>query len=140
MKHKMILILLLAAVTILSPTLLGQNARIPVEQQKRMHNEKLDDPYLPNADNNQRTSPAYRYTSMVKSNPKHSSILTVQANVDARGQNILGDAANEPSIAVNPLNPNEMVIGWRQFDNVASNFRLDGAIPLMRATVGPSPV
>jgi hypothetical protein len=42
---------------------------------------------------------------------------------DGFGQNILGDADNEPSIAVSPTNPLNMVIGWRQFDNVTSNFR-----------------
>ncbi|MCX6224724.1 MAG: T9SS type A sorting domain-containing protein [Bacteroidia bacterium] len=126
MKNKTLSILLLAAITLPSPSVHGQNARISVGEMKRMHNETLDDPYLPNADNNKRTSPAYRYTSRVKSNPMRSSIFTIQVNVNANGQNILGDAANEPSIAVNPVNPNEMVIGWRQFDNVSSNFRQAG--------------
>lgn len=54
------------------------------------------------------------------------SYVSVQVNVSALGQNIVGDAANEPSIAVNPLNPNNMVIGWRQFDTTASNFRQAG--------------
>lgn len=49
-----------------------------------------------------------------------------QVNVDENGQNILGDAANEPSIAINPLDPQKMVMGWRQFDNVNSNFRQAG--------------
>jgi hypothetical protein len=49
-----------------------------------------------------------------------------QANVDENGQNIVGDAANEPSIAVNPIDPNNIVIVWRQFDNVLSNFRQAG--------------
>lgn len=52
--------------------------------------------------------------------------LSIQVNVDALGNNILGDAANEPSIAVNPMNPMNMVIGWRQFDSIASNFRQAG--------------
>ena len=34
-----------------------------------------------------------------------------QANVDASGNNILGDAANEPAIAVDPTDGNKMVIG-----------------------------
>ena len=38
-----------------------------------------------------------------------------QVNVDGSGNNIVGDAANEPSIAVNPNDPNEMAIGWREF-------------------------
>src|SRR6266481_6955663 len=46
-----------------------------------------------------------------------------QANVDANGQNILGDAANECPISVDPTNPNKMAIAWRQFNDVTSNFR-----------------
>jgi hypothetical protein len=49
-----------------------------------------------------------------------------QVNVNTNGQNISNDAANEPSIAVNPLNPQQIVIGWRQFDNIASDFRQAG--------------
>jgi hypothetical protein len=49
-----------------------------------------------------------------------------QVNVDAGGANIPGDAANEPSIAVDPTHPNNIAIGWRQFDTVASNFRQAG--------------
>ena len=49
-----------------------------------------------------------------------------QANVDASGNNILGDAANEPAIAVDPTDPNKMVIGWRQFDSIDSDFRQGG--------------
>jgi hypothetical protein len=49
-----------------------------------------------------------------------------QVNVDANGNNIVGDAANEPSICVDPNNANRMSIGWRQFDSVASNFREAG--------------
>ena len=52
--------------------------------------------------------------------------VSVQVNVDASGNNIVGDAANEPSIAVSPVNPSNMVIGWRQFNAVASNFRQAG--------------
>ena len=50
----------------------------------------------------------------------------VQVNVNSLGQNIVGDAANEPSIVVDPTNPNRMAIGWRQFNTVASNFRQAG--------------
>ena len=49
-----------------------------------------------------------------------------QVNVDANGNNIIGDAANEPSICVDPHNSNRMSIGWRQFNSVASNFRQAG--------------
>ena len=49
-----------------------------------------------------------------------------QANVDASGNNILGDAANEPSIAVDPTDGNKMMIGWRQFNSINSDFRQAG--------------
>jgi hypothetical protein len=40
--------------------------------------------------------------------------------------NIVGDAANEPSLAVDPTDPSRIVIGWRQFDSISSNFRQAG--------------
>src|SRR5438034_5302538 len=49
-----------------------------------------------------------------------------QVNVDANGNNILGDAANECPIAVDPTNGNKMTIAWRQFNDVTSNFRQAG--------------
>lgn len=55
-----------------------------------------------------------------------NAFTSYQVNVDAGGQNITGDAANEPSIAVDPTNGNKMTIGWRQFNSVASNFRQAG--------------
>src|SRR5204863_5165754 len=52
--------------------------------------------------------------------------VSFQVNVDQNGQNIIGDAANECAISVDPTNLNKMAIGWRQFDNVTSNFRQGG--------------
>jgi hypothetical protein len=52
--------------------------------------------------------------------------VSYQVNVDANGNNIVGDAANEPSIAVDPTDSNKMTIGWRQFNSVQSNFRQGG--------------
>lgn len=49
-----------------------------------------------------------------------------QINLDALGHDIIGDAANEPSICVDPTNPNRMAIGWRQFDTILNNFRQAG--------------
>src|SRR5438445_5047337 len=49
-----------------------------------------------------------------------------QVNVDANGNNILGDAANECPIAVDPTNLSKMTIAWRQFNDVTSNFRQAG--------------
>ncbi len=51
---------------------------------------------------------------------------SVQVNVNSSSQNIIGDAGNEPSLAVDPNNRNHIVAGWRQFDNVTSNFRQAG--------------
>ncbi len=52
--------------------------------------------------------------------------LSIQVNVDANGNNIPGDAANEPSMCLNPLNPLQMAVGWRQFDTTNSDFRQSG--------------
>jgi hypothetical protein len=72
--------------------------------------------------------PAYIYR--LESSPRmispHGVFISYQANVDANGQNIIGDAANECSISVDPTNPNKMAIGWRQFNSVLSNFRQGG--------------
>jgi hypothetical protein len=72
--------------------------------------------------------PAYIYR--LETGPRmisqYGSFTSFQVNVDTNGQNILGDAANEPSIAVDPINGNKMAIGWRQFNTVNSNFRQGG--------------
>src|ERR1700730_4384512 len=56
----------------------------------------------------------------------HDQFTSHQVNVDANGMNITGDAANEPSISVDPTNGSKMTIAWRQFNSVASNFRQAG--------------
>ncbi len=55
-----------------------------------------------------------------------NGFTSYQVNVNAQQQNIVGDAANEPSLCIDPANPNRVAIGWRQFDNVTSNFRQAG--------------
>src|SRR5213596_1556613 len=52
--------------------------------------------------------------------------VSFQANVDANGNNIIGDAANECVISVDPTDGNKMTIAWRQFNSVLSNFRQGG--------------
>jgi hypothetical protein len=54
------------------------------------------------------------------------NFTSVQVNVTADGQNILDDAANEPSMAIDPTNPDNIVVGWRQFDSITSDFRQAG--------------
>lgn len=80
--------------------------------------ERPDDPYIYAPRDLQPKSPPYQFFD--------ENISCVQVNVDADGNNILGDAANEPSIAIDPTDPNRMVMGWRQFDDISSNFRQAG--------------
>jgi hypothetical protein len=55
-----------------------------------------------------------------------ASFTSFQVNVDVNHQNILGDAANECSISVDPTDGNKKTIAWRQFNDVTSNFRQGG--------------
>lgn len=50
----------------------------------------------------------------------------VQINTDAGGNNMRGDAANEPSFAVSSTDPDVLVVGWRQFPTIASDVRYAG--------------
>src|SRR5438094_2449079 len=72
--------------------------------------------------------PAYIYR--LETGPRmisqYAAFISYQVNVDANHQNILGDAANEPSIAVDSTNASKMTVGWRQFNTVNSNFRQGG--------------
>jgi hypothetical protein len=80
--------------------------------------EQLDDPFVPVAKEARRTGPA--------GSLRFGSYQSIQVNVDDAGNNIVGDAANEPSIAVDPTQPNRLAIGWRQFDTITNNFRQAG--------------
>ncbi len=87
-------------------------------EKRFLYRETIDDPYKPVAKEDRITSPSYRY--------RGSNIFTIQVNTDEDGNNILFDAANEPSIGIDPVNPDRIVIGWRQFEDVSSNFRQAG--------------
>ncbi len=52
--------------------------------------------------------------------------ISRQVNIDSTGRDDPFDAANEPSLAIDPRHPQRMVIAWRQFDNVRSSFRQAG--------------
>src|SRR5438552_4152134 len=80
--------------------------------------EKYDDPPAP--------SPLWGIGVSPGMVSQEGLFISRQVNVDAAGMNITGDAANEPSIAVDPTNGNKIVIGWRQFNSVSSNFRQSG--------------
>ncbi|MCK4341648.1 MAG: exo-alpha-sialidase, partial [Phycisphaerae bacterium] len=83
------------------------------------HLEVSRDPYIPMPREGRATTPAKRLVS-------RDGYVSVQVNVDEFGNNIVDDAANEPTIAVDPTNPQIMAIGWRQFDTITSNFRQAG--------------
>src|SRR5262249_55401844 len=68
----------------------------------------------------------YRLESSPRMVSPHAGFISYQVNVDANGNNIVGDAANECSISVDPTNGSRMAIGWRQFNSVTSNFRQAG--------------
>jgi hypothetical protein len=68
----------------------------------------------------------YRLDTSPRMISPHGVFTSYQVNVDANGNNIVGDAANECTISVDPTNGNKMVIGWRQFNSVTSNFRQGG--------------
>ncbi len=80
--------------------------------------EVQDQPYIPVDPATVQTVPASTWA--------RGRFTSIQVNVSAGNNDILGDAANEPSIAVDPLNPNRLVAGWRQFDTTASSFRQAG--------------
>ncbi len=80
--------------------------------------EEQEDDYLPLLPIDKKINTPYSF--------KNALIRTVQVNTDENGNDILNDAANEPSFAMDINDPNRMVIGWRQFDNILSNFRQAG--------------
>jgi len=108
--------LAILAIILPSLTLIAQADKSGSKQ--LMHREIPDDAYSPNLFDNKKTSPAYRYNG--------DNFFATQVNVNSLGLNILGDAANEPSIAIDPTDPSRMIIGWRQFDDVNNNFRQAG--------------
>ena len=84
----------------------------------RLQLEVQDDAFVPSISGERVTSPAFKFS--------HFGFFATQVNVSDSGMNIVGDAANEPSIAVDPTNPLKMSIGWRQFNTISSNFRQAG--------------
>src|ERR1035438_7971714 len=96
----------------------AQHTPIPYDKKMQMHHEVPDNPYIP--------GPAQKGNTGSSPRLKTTGFTMVQVNVDANGHNIVGDAANEPSLAIDALNHNKMTIGWRQFDNINSNFRQAG--------------
>src|SRR5437762_12335837 len=119
MKNKRSTINYLLSATMLGTLLAVSHASGQTPQRKPRMTEPLEKPAMP---------PAYIYR--LETSPRMISqfglFTSFQVNVDASGNNILGDAANEPSITVDPTNLNKMAIGWRQFNSVNSDFRQGG--------------
>ncbi|MCH7719542.1 MAG: exo-alpha-sialidase [Planctomycetes bacterium] len=108
----------LAAGLVLAAPLVDARSADDRQARPPIHREAPDDPYLPRLVPMRETPPRLPLTG--------GPFPGVQVNVDTLGNNIPGDAANEPSLAVDPTAPNRITIGWRQFDTVASNFRQAG--------------
>src|SRR6266699_2452683 len=85
------------------------------------HAEPLEKPGMPAA-----APGTYRLESSPRMISQFGPFVSYQVNVDANGNNIVGDAANEPTISVDPTDGNKIAIGWRQFDTWMSDFRQAG--------------
>ncbi len=116
MIKKLLLVNVLSVVFVLVS--IAQEKVEAMRAKQMLHKEEPTDAYMPHPNKRQSVSKAYYY--------RDAMVETHQVNVDADGQNIIGDAANEPSISIDTANPERIVIGWRQFDNIASNFRQAG--------------
>jgi len=97
-------------------SLLSQH--ISNEEMRQVNYEVINDPYIAVERANMPKGPAYHASGI--------NYYTRQVNIDAAGNNILNDAANEPSLAVDPTNSDRIVVGWRQFDDIGSDFRQAG--------------
>jgi len=82
--------------------------------------EYLDDPWIPGSEDV--TAGGIAHCGPWDFGPYRS----FQVNVNAQGCNVRRDAANEPSIALDPNLPTNLIVGWRQFDDIQSNFRQAG--------------
>lgn len=117
MIKKILLISIIVFLTALVS--IAQDSKVEAMRAKQMlHKEQPTDAYLAHPNAREAVSKAYYY--------RDAMVETHQVNVDANGQNIIGDAANEPSLSIDTANPERIIIGWRQFDNIASNFRQAG--------------
>src|SRR5262245_23029325 len=98
-RRMLAVLLVLALVTGIRPAI----AEEPLEPENRLAPEVPDDPPGVPASKINRTS--------VAATVSFGRFTSVQVNVDPSGANIVGDAANEPSIAVDPNDPSRIAIG-----------------------------
>jgi len=97
------------------------------DQIDRLHREQ---PVSPPEDT---VRPSRGRTTSSTTTYERDGFVSVQVNVDGNGDNVVGDAGNEPSIAIDATAPGTLVIGWRQFDTVLNNFRQAGVAYSMDA-------
>jgi hypothetical protein len=114
--------LLAAAMILAAPALTADGPqRAAVDSGGRVppaSTERMDQPPVPEPEAATKLSQPVRV--------ERNGFVSIQVNVAPDGSNVVGDAANEPSIAVDPNTPLRIAIGWRQFDSIASNFREAG--------------
>jgi hypothetical protein len=116
---KNILQTLLTGSWILSFLFVYSQEPVQPDSKKRWNQgEEPEGSYMPSPRDDHGRSPAYRYTG--------TNFSVVQVNVDDNGFNIVGDAANEPSITCDINDPTRLAIGWRQFDDINNSFRQAG--------------
>ncbi|MEI8006072.1 MAG: T9SS type A sorting domain-containing protein [Bacteroidota bacterium] len=108
--------IILSGILIIPVLTFSQTGNTNYQPMGKLLHEAPDQPYIPPQARPHTTAPRI----------KTAGYSMVQVNVDANGQNIPGDAANEPSMTIDPSDPQHILIGWRQFDNVNSNFRQAG--------------
>jgi len=121
MRHRMSPISkLLSAIFIL---VLGSLATVPGQTLAPLRRLPLNEPL---EKYNMPPAPPRKIETSPRKVSQFGLFTSFQVNVDGSGNNILGDAANEPSISVDPTDGNKMVIGWRQFNSINSDFRQGG--------------
>src|SRR5580704_19438562 len=110
---------LLATVILLPLALATASAQTLAPIRKQPFNEPLEKYDMPPA-------PPQKMEISPRTISQFGVFTSFQVNVDGNGNNILGDAANEPSISVDPTDGSKMTIAWRQFNTINSNFRQGG--------------
>ena len=87
------------ALALLQPQHLLAQTTIRANEQK-FENETMQSPYLKNRWDNKKTSAPFFEQRIVEGDSIIVSIRTMQVNVNDAASNIVDDAANEPSIAI----------------------------------------